>query len=198
MVQGGLIMSELPIAPVGRILKKADPTMKFSKEAKTLFAKVLEQEGLDLSRQAVRLAESDGRKTVMEKDIKRWKKPSELDTDDFIYKVYGRVRYNKEINHTNFVDQEQITALPVKFIKGKLLFDGNLYDANSVSESKKIMESYEKKILDNLMQPHWAYNIYEFRDWEPVEESNENTTKLTMWFDDYDGVDVFVDGILFQ
>ena len=190
---------ELPITPCTRILKKANTEMHYSQEAKEQFRKALENEGNMISRKAVQLAKEDGRKTVMAKDIMKWVKPSELDTDDYIYKAYGRIYYNKETGHTCWSDQEQIKALPSKFLDNTLVFYGQIHTGvDSISKAKRIMESYEKDILDGLMEPHWAYNIYEFREWEPVEEIGENRYKLSMWFDDYDGGDQFYYGILFN
>lgn len=194
-------MTELPIAPVTRILKRNGEDMKFTKEAKQLLAEALEKEGMKLGRQAVKLARDDGRKTVQEKDIMRWKPIDEMADDDFIYKLKGRfgehTHYNRFDSAKHWTNKDSAVALPRKFLKGKLLFRGDLFDADSVSDAKRIMERHEGAILDSLMEPHWAYSPYEFRDWEPVEDIDGNIKMLTMWFDDYDGGDVFVHGYLF-
>lgn len=192
-------MSELPIAPIARIMKRHADDMKISKEAKEALAEALEQEGLRISETAVHLAEQDGRKTVMAKDIKRWVSLDEMEDDDFIYKDDEWVRYNKAAPASCFVNKECFKALPTKFLKGTLLFHGRLYNGiETMNDAKRLMESHKKEILDSLMEPHWAYNIYEFRDWEPVKELDNGVMKLEMWFDDYDGGDVFVEGYLFQ
>ncbi|MBQ6218495.1 MAG: histone family protein [Methanosphaera sp.] len=61
-------MTELPIAPVKRLLKNAGAT-RISDEASEELAKVLEEIGEDLARDATRLAKHAGRKTVKAQDI---------------------------------------------------------------------------------------------------------------------------------
>jgi histone H3/H4 len=61
-------MGEIPIAPIGRIIKNAGG-QRVSEGAEEALDKVLEQWAEDVSRQAVKLAKHAGRVTVNASDI---------------------------------------------------------------------------------------------------------------------------------
>jgi histone H3/H4 len=61
-------MGDIPIAPIGRIIKNAGG-QRVSEDAEIALDKVLEEWAEDVSRQAVKLAKHAGRKTVNASDI---------------------------------------------------------------------------------------------------------------------------------
>lgn len=68
-LEGGIVMAELPLAPVKRLIKNAGAE-RVSEDASALFAEHLEEQATIIAENAVKLANHAGRKTVKADDIK--------------------------------------------------------------------------------------------------------------------------------
>ena len=62
-------MTELPLAPIGRIVRKAGAD-RVSQDARAVLADILEDYGLKVSAEALKLARHAGRRTIKAEDIK--------------------------------------------------------------------------------------------------------------------------------
>lgn len=63
-------MAELPILPFKRMVKKIDPNMKISDDAKREIRNLTERFAREVLRGAVQIAKAARRKTVLREDIK--------------------------------------------------------------------------------------------------------------------------------
>jgi histone H3/H4 len=62
-------MAIIPFAPIERVIRSAG-AQRVSEPAGIELTEILEEYGLDISREAIKLAEHAGRKTVKAEDIK--------------------------------------------------------------------------------------------------------------------------------
>ncbi len=62
--------SDLPLAAVERLIRRADSNMRVSEEAAAALREVLEERAVKIAQQAVEMAKHANRKTVTAPDIK--------------------------------------------------------------------------------------------------------------------------------
>lgn len=62
-------MAIIPLAPVERLIRSAG-SQRVSETAAVALTEILEEYGLEISKEAIKLAEHAGRKTVKAEDIK--------------------------------------------------------------------------------------------------------------------------------
>ncbi|MDG6244438.1 MAG: histone family protein [Methanolobus sp.] len=64
-----IFMTIIPFAPIERVIRNAG-AQRVSESAGMALTEILEEYGLEISREAIKLAEHAGRKTVKAEDIK--------------------------------------------------------------------------------------------------------------------------------
>lgn len=67
--EGGIYWMELPLATLERLIKKAG-AKRVSESAAIALGEILEEKAMDISREAIKLAEHAGRRTVRDIDIR--------------------------------------------------------------------------------------------------------------------------------
>ena len=63
-------MAELPLAPLERLMRKPDESIRVSEEAKIVLREILEEIAVSISERAIKLAKHRGGKTITADDIK--------------------------------------------------------------------------------------------------------------------------------
>ncbi|MEM1689620.1 MAG: NFYB/HAP3 family transcription factor subunit [Candidatus Hadarchaeales archaeon] len=69
MEKGGIYWMELPLATLERLIKKAG-AKRVSESAAIALGEILEEKAMEISREAIKLAEHAGRRTVRDIDIR--------------------------------------------------------------------------------------------------------------------------------
>lgn len=69
MAEGGIKRMELPIATIERLIKKAG-AKRVSESAARALGEILEEKATEITREAIKLAEHAGRRTVRDVDIR--------------------------------------------------------------------------------------------------------------------------------
>lgn len=124
---------ELPVAPVGRIIKNAG-AQRISNKARDKLAKVLEEEGERIASKAVKLAKHSGRTSVNGEDVKL----------AIIYNI-THVHNSKEvlINSKN-VQMDMNDSINIENSFNELYMDIDKF--GSSNEVKKIINSIQEEL----------------------------------------------------
>lgn len=121
---------ELPIAPVGRIIKNAG-AQRVSNDAKDILARYLEEEGQAVASSSLKLAKHAGRKTVNRSDIE--------------HAINLHIQNNYHFNITNSPGTGIQTGS-----NNLQKFEGNIYSFNELYEMIDKTDKNADEIKENL------------------------------------------------